>query len=511
VSSDVVDFDFIDLTQSYKRGRGSFLFIESGHFVVADLTFNDASVHVNSIKRYGLKNPITREEYKRSIPEIIGILKQEKNLPRNLTISLPSTIFGINIFTLPKTKGSYVNLFIQNKLEDPDGLLTYKYRVLREIDPGKDGKISIFVCSTLSAIIKDFYYNIEKAGFSVKMISHHFIGLIELLNRGFESTAEELTLLVDTSIEPLSLSILNGGTLEHIRFLNNIQVSDEIEFIQNLSLEINRTFHFCKQHYSGKTFDKIIYCGKTTKLFNVLCENLQTTVERSIEVARLAHNLHEVAPEGDTSFDPYLNAMCGLYQLDRSLQNTLSKRGNFNFISAHSKSKSLVVLMVVMLVVLSVLAYKVTTNFSAKNELLNAELETVNGELAKLDDVAVLENEYTTLNSYVGDLKEILKNVVDPGLGRSWPVLALVECVPDTSEITQISLKKEGRKANVEEILSIRIKDNFAGDSSYSLEQCMQRLQKTGLFKGVEYQIMRGRGTASEGSTLEEALLELKL
>ena len=82
--------------------------------------------------------------------------------------------------------------------------------------------------------------------------------------------------------------------------------------------------------------------------------------------------------------------------------------------------------------------------------------------------------------------------------------------IPDTSEIVSVSFDMAEDPELEWSVINIKIRDNFEGSRSYSLEKCIKKLNETGLFDSVTFELLRTNVIAANDQPLEEAMLELK-
>jgi|GEM_PF-2617538 len=503
-------YQYLEMTQSCRKGRSSFLFLENDHFVLADASFRGEEISTNFIQRFDLRHPLRSENLHKGCKEITDKLQSLGTLSRNIVVALPPALCTVSVLTVPKTKGLYLNVLIENKLDKSDGPVTYKYRILNEHGTGQNQKLSILVCSAPSSVVNNLYLQVESAGYRVKFISHPVIGIMEVLNRGYLSDQSELVLFIDRTTEPIALYVFKDGSPEHVRVLKNLGQSEVGEFVDGLTIETKRTYDFCKQRYNGRSFGQIIYSGRLEKSILDYCANISTTLNCDTKVIRINNTSIESQRGSGTEFLHFLPSMCGLYVQSRSVANLVSKK-SFNFCSTQHNSKLIVTVLLAALIAMSCFVYQFTCEIKDKVERLAVDLEQINSEIKKLSSIKELDEEISSLQSYYDEIAGIMMGIQRPSFALAEPTLVVIDNVPPTSYITSINMKRDMGSTRESRVLTVRIKDNFKGNSSHSLENTLRRLKQSGYFTDIDYTLIEtGSGSDNEQS-LEEALLRLEL
>lgn len=470
-----------------------------------------SSFNVNFIKKLGLSAPATPDNVDETAAEIVVRLKSLKKVCRHLVLTLPPSFFTINLLTLPKTKSSNISLFIKNKLKSPEDPLIFKYRILQEYRINNVEKLSVSVCSTKRSIVNEFYTRLEISGFRLNGLYHAYSGLINLVHRHGIDKKEGLVLYVDTTLASPSISIFNGKRLENFRFPSQVQQPDLADYSTNMAIEIQRTFHFCKQQHSGKGIARIIYTGPEDELFESISEKTNTLIGYSISMVKIADaEIEESDEEPHNGLAGYLPVFCGLFGLNNALKRFSLSKSNYNFSAGHSQSKLAAKVYMVTMIVLGLLVFHLISTMTDKSSRLESRLDGVKERLTEFVNIDERRQLFESKNSYYEDLKEVL-GVVDRNDGAlSHPLLVCVDKVPETSRILSINLTENRDSDSPSKMLLVRISDDFTGDNSYKLENSVAQFKKCGLFRSVKYRLGDTRSKSSAEETFEEAILELE-
>lgn len=499
----------LDLTQSFPKGRRTLLFIERDYFVFADATFSGTDITIEHLERHNLVNKLSEDDIHTGLAEIIERVKAQKALPPKLVVSLPSFLFDINIFTMPKTKNNLVDLFVRDKLDSSEKKLYYKYSILGETGDKNSLTFTVLACSIRSSFVSDFYYQFEKAGLRSVCMSHPTVGLIQLLNARLKDMPEDLVILVDTISKPISVCIYTGGRLSQLRILHNLDCDEYQEFVRNITVEMKRTILFCKQTYSGKIVDRILYLGDRTGEFANVANDIFGNINYPITNIKFERISYPPDTVRDESLEKYLPSLCGLHLMNSSLAGIVGKRNKFNFISSHSKSKALIGLLIALLLFVS--AFVINFKSSLADRIMQYESDLIQFEAkrGRFNDIQKIESEVETLDRCYNEYREIMGDLDAGGENLSWLALMIIECLPESSHIVSIALKENNIHSDTARAFFAVIRDDFTGSSSLALEESIARLKKTGLFEKVDYRILGTSTRNPANRALEEARLEI--
>jgi len=499
----------LDLTQSFPKGRRTLLFIEKDYFVFADATFSGSEITIEHLERHQLANALSETDIHTGLGEIIDRIKSQKALPPKLVVSLPSFLFDINIFTMPKTKNSLVDLLVRDKLNTAEKKLYYRYSILGETGEKDSALLTVLACSIESSFVSDFFYQFEKAGLRSVCMSHATVGLIELLNARLKDMPEDLVILVDTVSKPISVCIYTGGRLSQLRILHNLECGEYQEFVRNITVEMKRTILFCKQTYSGKIVDRILYLGDRTGEFEKVAEDVFRNI--NFPITNIEFDKINYPPDAvpDVSLEKYLPSLCGLHMMNASLAGIVGKRNKFNFISSHSKSKALIGLLIALLLFVSAFVINFKSSLADRIMEYESDLVQLESEKSRFNDIKKIEKEVETLDRCYDEYRGIMGDIDAGSESLSWLTLVIVECLPESSHIVSITLKENDANSATARSFFAVIRDDFSGSSSLSLEKSIARLKETKLFEKVDYKLLGSSNRNPAERALEEARLEI--
>ena len=503
-------FTNIDLAHSFNKGRRTLLFVEKEYFVLAAATFTGTDILIEHLEKHSLKNGISENNVEAGFAEIIERVKSRKTLPPKIVLSLPSFLFEVNIFALPKTKDTYVDLFVRDKLNTSKRKLYYRYSILGETGEKGSLTLTVLACSIPTSYVNDVYFQFEKAGLRILCMSHPTIGLIQLLNADLKKKPDDLLILVDTISKPISVCVYAAGRLSQLRILHNIDCEDRGGFVRDLTLEMKRTVLYCKQTHAGKIVDKIIYLGEKTSECDSVFDEISMIISLPMSGIDLEKINYRSGVEGDSGLERYLPSLCGLHLMDAGLMRFMEGRNKFNFISSHSKAKALVGLLIALLLFVSAFVISINSKLNGRITDFESNLAELETKKSRFGDIDKKDNEIEFLDRSYSDYRKIMGDLETGAINLSALVLLIIECLPESSHIVSITLKEGKDEGEAIRTFIAVIRDDFTGKSSLPLEESIGRLKKTGFFTKVEYQLLGSSVKTPADNALEEAKVEIR-
>ena len=359
-----------------------------------------------------------------------------------------------------------------------------------------------------ASIINDVYYLFGKAGFRVKCTSHPLVGVIELLNGSYLNTSDGLTLLVNTEIEPISLSVFKRDKLEHIRFLTSIDRTNHEIFAESLSLELKRTILFCKQYYSGATIDSMIYSGPLDSDFFEFTESIYNPTDMAVKVVRISNCDSKPDCDLGTWLSYYLPGLCGLHMLKRPFSLLPPKKDHFDFSTSHAYVKTLATSLIAIVLLVSFLAVNLINGFTEQRDRLESQMGGITAEKMNLDGLGNFEDRIAAMDVYYSKTKDFLSLIDSQDSRFTPPIFTFIGSLPETSKIAALGITGADTSSDETRTFTVHIRDNFTGRSSSSLKTCTDEIRNSRLFGNVNYRILESVLAENPSLSREEAIVE---